>query len=611
MLDSQFRQPNNPPNLEPSLPQNVITDDLHQLLEMLPQTLQQRLQHHPQQTQLIEVVMDLGRLPEARFPEQADYLTDTPITRADLDYSIARVGHFSGDNRAGIERTLHRISAIRNRQGEIIGLTCRVGRAVFGTIGMIRDLVESGQSILLLGRPGVGKTTALREMARVLADDFQKRVVIIDTSNEIAGDGDVPHPAIGRARRMQVARPELQHQVMIEAVENHMPQVIVIDEIGTELEALAARTIAERGVQLIGTAHGNRIDNLIKNPTLSDLVGGIQSVTLGDDEARRRGSQKSVLERKAPPTFDIAVEMQERYRWVVHERVADTVDMLLRGRIPNPQIRTQDEQGKVVISHERAEPSLNRPDYRPDSRRLAPPLTMANPVDNSAPSGWRSTGQMRPPFTSHETGVKEYERDQQYFQELLDQSWGPTPGADSDEFDRPLSLTGQDLPLHVYPYAISRQQLEQVIQTLNLPIILTKDIDSADVLLALRAPIKHHAKLRHLARSRQIPIHVVKSGGLPSLARSLRRLLNMDEPGAPELADLSLLTANGSDDEIEALEEARLAVEQIVIPKGQPVELLPRNASIRKMQHELIEHYRLNSQSFGEEPNRRLRIYPA
>jgi stage III sporulation protein SpoIIIAA len=259
----------------------VITDDLNQLLEMLPQSLQQRLQLHPQQAQLIEVVMDLGRLPEARFPEQADYLTDIPITRADLEYSIARVGHFSGDNRAGIERTLHRISAIRNRQGEIIGLTCRVGRAVFGTIGMIRDLVESGQSILLLGRPGVGKTTALREMARVLADDFQKRVVIIDTSNEIAGDGDVPHPAIGRARRMQVARPELQHQVMIEAVENHMPQVIVIDEIGTELEALAARTIAERGVQLIGTAHGNRIDNLIKNPTLSDLVGGIQSVTLG------------------------------------------------------------------------------------------------------------------------------------------------------------------------------------------------------------------------------------------------------------------------------------------------------------------------------------------
>jgi stage III sporulation protein SpoIIIAA len=602
MVDSQLIPPN-----PPQLPQQqLITDDLEQLLSILPEFLRQQLHQHPQENQLIEVVMDLGRLPEARFPDKAEYLSEQPISRADLDYSIARVGHFSGDNRAGIERTLHRISAIRNRQGEIIGLTCRVGRAVFGTIGMIRDLVESGQSILLLGRPGVGKTTALREMARVLAEDLQKRVVIIDTSNEIAGDGDVPHPAIGRARRMQVARPELQHQVMIEAVENHMPQVIVIDEIGTELEALAARTIAERGVQLIGTAHGNRIENLIKNPTLSDLVGGIQSVTLGDDEARRRGSQKSVLERKAPPTFEIAVEMQERYRWVVHERVADTVDMLLRGRLPNPQIRTQDEQGKVVISHERVETPLNRPEMRDSRSSVAPSLSIAPP-----PSGWRSSGQMRPPFPSHETGVKEYERDQQYFQELLDQPWGQVPAAETDEFDRPLNLTGRDLPLHVYPYAISRQQLEQVIQTLNLPIILTKDIDNADVLLALRAPIKHHSKLRHLARNRQIPIHVVKSGGLPSLARSLRRLLNMEEPGTPELADLNLLTANGSDDEIEALEEARLAVEQIVIPKGQPVELLPRNASIRKMQHELIEHYRLNSQSFGEEPNRRLRIYPA
>ncbi|MGL5033219.1 MAG: AAA family ATPase, partial [Microcystaceae cyanobacterium] len=283
-----------------------ITDDLNQLLDILPLPICSTLQQHPHRDRLIEVVMDLGRLPEARFPKEAIYLGETPITKADLQYSIERVGFFSGDNRAGIERTLHRISAIRNRTGEIIGLTCRVGRAVFGTITMIQDLVETGNSILLLGRPGVGKTTALREIARVLADDLHKRVVIIDTSNEIAGDGDIPHPAIGRARRMQVARPELQHQVMIEAVENHMPEVIVIDEIGTELEALAARTIAERGVQLVGTAHGNRLENLIKNPTLSDLVGGIQAVTLGDEEARRRGSQKTVLERKAPPTFAIA-----------------------------------------------------------------------------------------------------------------------------------------------------------------------------------------------------------------------------------------------------------------------------------------------------------------
>ncbi|NES25485.1 MAG: AAA family ATPase, partial [Symploca sp. SIO3E6] len=293
------------------------TDDLNKLLDILPDKIRSSIEQHPERDNLIEVVMDLGRPPEIRFPNQAEYLDQILVTQEQLAYCVQRVGHFSSDNRAGIERTLHRISAIRNRPGEVIGLTCRVGRAVFGTIGMIRDLVETGQSLLMLGRPGVGKTTALREIARVLADDLHKRVVIIDTSNEIAGDGDIPHPAIGRARRMQVARPELQHQVMIEAVENHMPEVIVIDEIGTELEALAARTIAERGVQLVGTAHGNRIENLIKNPTLSDLVGGIQAVTLGDDEARRRGSQKTVLERKAPPTFEMAIEMLERQRWVV------------------------------------------------------------------------------------------------------------------------------------------------------------------------------------------------------------------------------------------------------------------------------------------------------
>ncbi|MFN5891267.1 MAG: AAA family ATPase, partial [Dolichospermum sp.] len=332
----------------------TITEDLHKLLDILPQDLQQKLENHPQGHNLVEVVLDLGRRPEARFPHGAEYLSETPVTQAQIDDCIQRVGNFGGDNRAGIEQTLHRISAIRNRSGKIIGLTCRVGRAVFGTIAMIRDLVETGQSILMLGRPGVGKTTALREIARVLADDLNKRVVIIDTSNEIAGDGDVAHPAIGRARRMQVSQPELQHQVMIEAVENHMPEVIVIDEIGTELEALAARTIAERGVQLVGTAHGNQIENLIKNPTLSDLVGGIQAVTLGDDEARRRGSQKTVLERKAPPTFDIAVEMLERQRWVVHDCVADTVDTLLRGRQPNPQTRTVDDHGKVGIARQLA-----------------------------------------------------------------------------------------------------------------------------------------------------------------------------------------------------------------------------------------------------------------
>ena len=282
-------------------------------------------------TDLLEVVMDLGRLPEARYPGREVVLSRREVNEEDLEYVIERIGDFGDDNRAGIERTLHRISCIRNRRGKIVGLTCRVGRAVYGTIRVIEDLVMSGKSILLLGRPGVGKTTMLREVARVLADDANKRVIIVDTSNEIGGDGDIPHPAIGGARRMQVATPAMQHAVMIEAVENHMPEVIVIDEIGTELEAAAARTIDERGVQLVGTAHGNELENLMLNPTLADLIGGIQSVTLGDEEARRRGTQKSILERKAPPTFDVVVEIVSWQKVALHTNVADTVDAMLRG----------------------------------------------------------------------------------------------------------------------------------------------------------------------------------------------------------------------------------------------------------------------------------------
>lgn len=287
--------------------EQIITSNIELLLESLPPHIRQRLDDDPRRDDLIEIVMDLGRLPEARFRGEETFLSEMEITREDLDYIVSRIGQFGEDNRAGIQRTLHRISAMRNRAGLVIGVTCRVGRAVFGTIDIIQDLVEEGQSMLLLGKPGVGKTTLLREVARVLADDSRKRVVIVDTSNEIAGDGDIPHPAIGRSRRMQVARPTEQHAVMIEAVENHMPEVVVIDEIGTELEAQAARTIAERGVQLVGTAHGNTLENLMINPTLSDLIGGIQAVTLGDEEARRRGTQKTVLERKAPPTFDVLV----------------------------------------------------------------------------------------------------------------------------------------------------------------------------------------------------------------------------------------------------------------------------------------------------------------
>ena len=540
-----------------------VTDNLDELLLILPADLQSALAEQGNLDQLVEIVMDLGRSPEARYFAGSRYLREEAVSQTELDQCVARVGEFSGDNRAGIERTLHRISAIRNRKGTIIGLTCRVGRAVYGTSAMIRDLVETGQSILLLGRPGVGKTTALREIARVLADELDKRVVIIDTSNEVAGDGDIPHPAIGRARRMQVAKPELQHQVMIEAVENHMPQVIVIDEIGTELEALAARTIAERGVQLIGTAHGNQLANLIKNPTLSDLIGGIQSVTLGDEEMRRRGlPQKSILERKAPPTFEIAVEMMERYRWAVHRDVAETVDLLLRDREPTKEIRFVSDRGELIVTEE------------------VPPS--AEMIKNPYATGWRSTGRMKPVPLSADSG-----------EELPEPAPLPHPNGNT---------------VRLYLYAVSRQQTEQVIQALNLPVEVVKDLDSADVILALRSQVRGQAKLRNLAEARNLPIHTLKASTIHHITRALRRLLNMDE--SPSINDLQLFAYGDPEDEMEALEEARLAVEQIVIPKGQAVELLPRSSFIRRMQHELVEHYQLRSDSFGDEPNRRLRIYP-
>ena len=332
--------------------QKVITDDLDAALDILPPHIRQPLCQQKDVSELLEVVLDLGRPPEARFPQREIILNPKEVNEQDIDYVVSHISSFGDDNRAGIERTLHRISAIRNRQGRIVGLTCRVGRAIFGTIKVIQDLVESGKSVLLLGRPGVGKTTMLREVARVLADDLNKRVIIVDTSNEIAGDGDIPHPAIGHARRMQVTTPTRQHAVMIEAVENHMPEIIIIDEIGTELEAQAARTIAERGVQLVGTAHGNTLGNLLMNPTLSDLIGGIQTVTLGDEEAKRRGTQKSILERMSPPTFDIVVEIQDRDRVAIHPDVSQAVDAVLRGQPIATETRWLDETGEVRTEKE-------------------------------------------------------------------------------------------------------------------------------------------------------------------------------------------------------------------------------------------------------------------
>nr|YP_010502444.1 ycf45 [Grateloupia turuturu]UXC96857.1 ycf45 [Grateloupia turuturu] len=554
----------------------LIADDLDKLLEILPDFICQPLAKHSSRKYLIEVVVDLGRRPEARFPNGPEYLSSRIISWQDLDYCIKRVGNFGVDNRSGIERTLHRISAIRNRKGNIIGLTCRVGRAIFGTISIIRDLLEKGQSLLFLGKPGVGKTTAIREVARVLADEMEKRVVIIDTSNEIAGDGDIPHPAIGRARRMQVARPELQHQVMIEAVENHMPEVIIIDEIGTELEALAARTIAERGVQLVGTAHGNYLESLIKNPTLSDLIGGIQYVTLSDEEAKRRGSQKSILERKAIPAFQVAIEIHERDNWIVHEKVDEAVDQILRGAMLFIQRRKFNKDSSICIHYEQSL-STN---------------FIANNSYNAKFKNARSLNDVKYQYKLPELSrpLEKKQSTSNIFNTVSNKS-----------------ISSDYKVILLYAYSINNQQIEATIHTLQLPITITRNLAEAEVILALRSTIKQNTKLRQLAKSRQITIYTIHSSTIPNITRALKQMLNLSK-----MSSLSWrqLCNNKTRMEILALAEARLAVEKIVMTKKQSVQLLSRLANIRRLQHKLIKLYNLRSRSFGEEPYRSLRIYP-
>lgn len=555
----------------------LIADDLDKLLEILPDFVRKPLEDHSNRKILIEVVMDLGRRPEARFPSGPEYLSSKMISWQDLDYSIKKIGNFSGDNRSGIERTLHRISSIRNREGSIVGLTCRVGRAIFGTISIIRDLLEKGSSLLLLGRPGVGKTTAIREIARVLADEMEKRVVIIDTSNEIAGDGDIPHPAIGRARRMQVARPELQHQVMIEAIENHMPEVIIIDEIGTELEALAARTIAERGVQLVGTAHGNYLESLIKNPILSDLVGGIQYVTLGDEEAKRRGTQKSILERKTTPAFQVAIEIHQRNSWVIHEQVDETVDQILEGSYAFVQQRSNQEDGSVLIE-------CNQSDV---ASKLSN-LSFSNKLKNI-----KSLDVER--ITTPNIMFKMNYDLADYSKKMLNQ-----------KIDRVTKLASNTNNILLYPYIGSLVQIKAIIDTLQLPLTLTKDLLNADVILGLRANVKQNTKLRQIAKARQINVYTIYSCTVPHITRALRKISGLK---VNAINNLNLLFKNKSQIQVEALKEALFAIEKIAINKSQPIELLARSASLRKIQYDLVQSYGLRARSFGQEPNRKLRIY--
>ena len=538
-----------------------ITDDLQRLLALLPTPVQNALAPAERRSQLLEVVLDLGRIPEARYPGRSVELGGHCLERQDLEEMVNRIGQFGADNRAGIERTLHRISAIRNRSGAVVGLTCRVGRAVFGTVAIVRDLLDSGESLLLMGRPGVGKTTALREIARVLAEDLHKRVVVIDTSNEIAGDGDIPHPAIGRARRMQVARPELQHQVMIEAVENHMPEVIVIDEIGTELEAQAARTIAERGVMLVATAHGNALANLIKNPTLCDLVGGIESVTLGDDEARRRRTQKTVLERAAEPTFPLAVEMHSRHRWAVHDDVGRTVDLLLRGQSPRPQERELLADGGVRL----VDPEPSTP--QPPQRR---PALAVVPLPDPRRSARRS---------------------------------------DAPEKSTPVE-TAREQKLQVLCCGLSRQRLEEAVRCHGWPVKAVDDLACADVLLSVRQGLGRQPELRRQAREAGVPILVIKSDSLAQVERALERLLKRQPLSGRDQEPERASGHPDPGDALAALEECRLAVEQIVMPEGRPVELLPRNENVLQMQADLVARYSLQSDVYGSSDQRRLRVFP-
>ncbi len=472
-----------------------VNAELLEILNALPPVVRDTILKSPDRDRVIEIVIDYGRPAEIRYTDRFERLTEYVVDEDDIRFITERVGEFGGDNRAGIERTLHRISAIRNRTGRIVGLTCRVGRAIHGTIDMIHDIVETNKSILFLGKPGVGKTTKLREVARTLADDFNKRVVIVDTSNEIAGDGDIPHPAIGAARRMQVSDPSAQHQVMIEAVENHMPEVVVIDEIGTEMEAYAARTIAERGVQLVGTAHGRTLENLMLNPTLSDLIGGIQTVTLSDDEAKRRGTQKSVLERKAPPTFDVIIELIDYDKLAVHHDVQRTVDAILRGMQPQPEIRVRTESGDYEVVAKSRVPEPMEPVRRQGSKPPEQPIP-------AVPSVTRA---------------------------------GHTNGD-----TKPLARV-----MRIYPYGIARTRLERAIREKKAPVVISNDLSDADAVIAMRSSLQRKpAKLRERL-GRSIPTIAIKSNTLAQIASALDDLLRgaASDPEAEEITREEVLEA--------------------------------------------------------------------
>ncbi|MBR1425686.1 single-stranded DNA-binding protein [bacterium] len=522
-------------------------NDLDKLVEILPQRIRQCVSYESMDD-ATEIVLDLGRVPEIRHSDgRIEYLQTSKVEIQDIDYVIQRIPEFTSDNRSGIAGTLHRISAIRNRQGRVVGLTCRIGRVVTGTISCIKDICLQNKSILFLGRPGVGKTTKLREISRLVADELGKRVVIVDTSNEIAGDGDVPHPAVGHARRMQVRQPEFQKDIMIEAVENHTPEVIVVDEIGTEEEAQAARTIAERGVMLIATAHGNTLENLIKNPTLSDLVGGIQSVTLGDDEAKRRSSQKTVLEREKQPTFDIVIEILDRNTLAVYKDTTEAVDYILRGWPIKPEIRRVDKAYDFSVMP------------TPVPERVPNVIDKINALDDKI---------------EHPESLKFSFSRQKYVEEVK-------------KFRK------------IYLYAVSRSIAEKVIERLDLNAEITRNIDDADIVIAHKNFIKGGAKVLSTAEHDRLQIFYVKTNSMAQIQKVIKQAL--------DIADLNEKQTFYDITE-KALDEAKAAIDKVLSGVTNDVELTPQNQHIRKLQHELAEQHNLESKSVGEGEQRHLRI---